>query len=87
MWWDKIGQSSFVTRPKSATKYSVISAISDNDTEALAFSKQNTNKVIFLEFLETLVKSLLEKYSNQKNKLILWWNGNGITLSKMCMTI
>ena len=75
MWWGKIGQSSFVTRAKSATKYSVISAISDNDIEALAISKQNTNKIVFLNFLEILVKSLLDKYSNQKNKLILWCDG------------
>ena len=38
MWWSKIGQSSIITRPKSTTNYSVISAISNSDTEALAIS-------------------------------------------------
>ena len=75
MAWSKIGESGYIIQNLSNENFSVIAAISDNDIECLAISKSNTNRKVFLEFMQMLIPSLKNKYGDKYRKLILICDG------------
>ena len=82
MAWSKIGESEYIIQNLSNEKLSVIAAKSDNDIECLAISKSNTNREVFLEFMQMLISSIKNKYGDKYRKLILTCDGSKYHLVK-----
>ena len=56
MCWSKKGVSGFAVQTQANTRFSIISAVSENDIELMTISKSNTNRIVFFKFFQLLVE-------------------------------